>query len=155
MLEKSQYLEDKFFEIFWLEFSSNLSTTILNNKLIIVVIKNELLKIIDSVRVICRAATFAGMRSLSWKDISTTTVRWLAPVAHCCAHIIDKAGLFFTVAKEACNVYCARDTVTGTSNNGSYFLPSFFVLHWFDWTSGRAARTRDEEWPCTTMKLSR
>lgn len=65
MLEKSQYLEDKFFEIFWLEFSSNLSTTILNNKLIIAVLKNELLKIIDSVRVICRAATFAGTRSLS------------------------------------------------------------------------------------------
>lgn len=55
MLEKFQYLEDKFSEIFWLEFSSNLSTTILNNKLIIAVLKNELLKIIDSVRVICRA----------------------------------------------------------------------------------------------------
>lgn len=50
--------------------------------------------------------------------------------------------------------YCARDTVTGTSNNGCYFLPSFFVLHWFDWTSRRAARTRDEEWPWTA-KLSR
>lgn len=65
MLEKFQYLEDKFSEIFWLEFSPNLSTTILNNKLIIAVLKNELLKIIDSVRVICRAATFAGTRSLS------------------------------------------------------------------------------------------
>lgn len=70
-------------------------------------------------------------------------------MAHCCAHH-RQSRIIFHGCKGSVEWYCARDTVTGTSNNGCYFLPSFFVLHWFDWTSSRrAARTRDEEWPWT------